>query len=152
MSVDHPSPPAPSLFPLSAPTPHLAAPSPTNATPALRTYRLSVPIRTVNALNAREHPMARSARVKRERIATAWALRAERITPATPCVVTLTRCGPTRGLDPGDNLAAALKGVRDAIASWLNVDDGDEREVRYRYAQRRAPQWSVDIAIREARK
>lgn len=96
--------------------------------------------------------MARSARVKRERVATAWALRADRITPRVPCVVTLTRCGPTRGLDPGDNLASALKGVRDAIALWLGVNDRSEELVRYRYAQRREAQWSVEVSIAEVAK
>jgi hypothetical protein len=116
------------------------------------THDFSIPIRTVCMLNAREHPMARSARVKRERIATAWALRADRITPTLPCVVTLTRCGPTRGLDPGDNLSSALKAVRDAIALWLGVNDAKEDLVRYRYAQRRERQWSVEVSIREVAK
>lgn len=97
--------------------------------------------------------MARSARVKRERIATAWALRAEGHTlPTLPVVVTLTRCGPSRGLDPGDNLPASLKAVRDSIALWLGVNDASEAQVRYRYAQRREAHWSVAVHIREVAK
>ena len=42
--------------------------------------------------------------------------------PVFPIVVTITRLGP-RALD-SDNLASSGKHVRDAIATWLGVDDG----------------------------
>ena len=50
------------------------------------------------------------------------------IPPEPPLVVTITRGGPKR-LD-NDNATASAKHVRDAIATWLDVDDGDDR-VRY---------------------
>ena len=46
----------------------------------------------------------------------------------------LTRIGPRR-LD-SDNLAAALKHVRDGVADALGMDDGDPRLV-WLYGQRR---------------
>jgi hypothetical protein len=52
--------------------------------------------------------------------------------PPVPCVVTLTHVGPRMD---DDNLAGAFKGLRDAVAGWLRVDDGDGR-VAWRYDQR----------------
>jgi len=101
-----------------------------------------VPIRTVSALNAREHWRARSDRVKKEREAVSWMLK-NQTRPAIPCTVRLTRHAPSNGLD-SDNLAGSLKGVRDEIAKWLGVDDKDSARVRYVYAQTRAP-WGVGI-------
>lgn len=102
-----------------------------------------VPIRTVPGMNVREHWRARSSRVKSEREATAWQLSQWR-RPALPLVVTLTRVGPSNGLDD-DNLAGACKAVRDEIAKWLGVDDRRSELVRYRYAQERAKEWGVRI-------
>lgn len=101
-----------------------------------------VPIRTGTGLNGREHWRARHRRVASERKATALLLRAAR-RPMLPCSVLLTRSAPSSGVDD-DNLAGALKGVRDEVAKWLGIDDRDRRTVRYRYAQRRGP-WGVAI-------
>lgn len=101
-----------------------------------------VPIRTVSGLNAREHWRARHRRVSNERGAVAWMLRGK-ATPPLPCTVRLTRSAPSNGLDD-DNLAGALKAVRDQVAEWLGVDDKDRSRVRYVYAQRRGP-WAVEI-------
>lgn len=100
-----------------------------------------IPIRTSNGLNAREHFRARARRVKAERNNTAWML-ATLTKPETPCAVLLTRIGPSNGLDD-DNLAGALKSVRDEVARWLGVDDRRSEVVKYRYAQRRAKEWGV---------
>ena len=101
-----------------------------------------VPIKTVSGMNAREAWFTRSGRVKKERAAVGWMLtQIER--PELPCSVLLTRVAPSNGLDD-DNLASSLKGVRDAIAEWLGVDDRDSTRVRYRCAQCRGP-WAVRI-------
>jgi hypothetical protein len=105
-----------------------------------------VPIRTVPGLNVREHFRARARRVKAERHATAWLLRGKP-KPALPCTVRLTRVAPSSGLDD-DNLAGAVKGVRDQLAEWLGVDDKDRETVRYLAAQRRGP-WAVEIEFGE---
>lgn len=96
-------------------------------------------------MNVREHPMARHRRVKAEKEAVAWMLMGK-TKPALPCAVTLTRLAPSNGLDD-DNLTGALKGVRDAVAAWLGVDDRDRATVRYAYEQQRAP-WGVRIEWR----
>lgn len=112
-----------------------------------------IPLRTVSGMNDRSHWRKRAHRVKIERAATsaaifkaglrAWALTA-------PLVVTLTRIGPTNGLDPFDNLPSALKGCVDEIASWLGVDDRKDDRVRYECKQERGPEWLVRVEIREA--
>lgn len=109
---------------------------------------LTIPIRTVSALNSREHWRQRHRRVKAERNAAAWVL-APVAKPATlPAAVRLTRIGPTNGLDEGDNLNSAMKGVRDQVAEWLGVNDGDPR-VKWLYAQRREKAWGVEIEFLE---
>jgi hypothetical protein len=101
-----------------------------------------VPLRTVPGMNTREHPMSRHRRVKAEKEVIAWELHKVQ-KPAIPCSVILTRFAPSGGLDD-DNLAGALKSVRDAVADWLGVDDRERTTVRYRYTQTRAP-WAVGI-------
>jgi len=101
-----------------------------------------VQLRTSSGLNAREHPMARHGRVKRERKVVTAALR-NQPKPPLPCTVVLMRCAPSSGLDD-DNLVGSLKGVRDAVAQWLRVDDARRETVRYRYAQTRG-MWGVVI-------
>lgn len=105
-----------------------------------------IPLRTGNGLNGREHHMARARRVKAERDAVAWMLCTLR-RPVLPCTVTLTRVAPSQGLDD-DNLAGALKGVRDAVAEWLGVDDRDRHRVRYEYEQARGRHGVWEVLVR----
>ncbi len=105
-----------------------------------------VPIRTVPGLNAREHWRVRTKRVRKEREAVAWALSRHQ-KPQVPCSVLLTRVAPSGGVDD-DNLAGALKAVRDQVAKWLGVDDRDRMQVRYRYSQCRG-EWGVRIEFGE---
>ncbi|MBY0438781.1 MAG: hypothetical protein K2W80_11355 [Burkholderiales bacterium] len=107
----------------------------------------TVPIRTGTGMNAREHHMARSRRVKQERRQTGLVL-LTCTRPQLPCTVLLTRIAPSNGLDD-DNLAGALKGVRDQIAEWLGVDDRHRDRVAYRYAQERG-KWGVRIEFQPA--
>ena len=72
--------------------------------------------------NARMHPQVVARRRRREHEVVSAALRG--ITPpAGPWRVCITRVGP-RVLDD-DNRTASAKGVRDAVAAWLGIDDGD---------------------------
>jgi hypothetical protein len=105
---------------------------------------LKLPLRTVSGMNAREHWRARHRRVKAEREAVAWALKGQPA-PALPAVVTMTRLGPSNGLDD-DNLASAMKPARDQIAAWLGVDDRSPL-VRWVCAQRREKQWGVEVQV-----
>lgn len=60
--------------------------------------------------------------------------------------VTLTRIGPSCGLDD-DNLAAALKGVRDGVADALGFSDDRDPLLHWHYGQRRGNDWSVEVLI-----
>lgn len=125
----------------------------------------TVPIRTVSALNMREHWAKKAKRVKAERRATFVAAFTgdqdgfrERIRmtqyackteAGVPLTVALTRVAP-RQLDD-DNLRGALKGVRDEVAAMLGVDDRDP-VVTWQYAQRKGKpkEWAVEVRIEEA--
>lgn len=99
----------------------------------INTPTITFPMRIESTLNKREHWAIRHRRNKSQKDTTRWVLRMlER--PSLPCTITLTRIAP-RKFD-SDNCAAGFKGVRDAIAEWLGVDDGDER-ITWLYAQRR---------------
>lgn len=102
----------------------------------------TVPIRTKSTANLREHHMARYRRTDGQKRAVrrrcpAW-------TAGPLLEVRLTRVAP-RQLDD-DNLAGALKSVRDAVATWLRVDDGSPL-VRWAYAQERG-EAAVRVEVR----
>jgi hypothetical protein len=110
-------------------------------------------LRLINEANAREHWRARADRTKVEKTITTlglnglgcpdWAQR--------ELVVMPTRVSP--GLLDGDGLESAFKHVRDAVASWLGVDDAEWRagnRITWRYDQRRGAkgEYSVQILFR----
>lgn len=108
-----------------------------------------MPLRTVSALNVREHPKARARRVKHEHDITVEfldiAANGLDLASKLPLRITLTRISPKARWLPlkacyqavdDDAVPGAMKGVRDAIAEWLGVDDGDER-LWFQYAQDR---------------
>jgi hypothetical protein len=110
--------------------------------------------------NDREHWAAKARRVKRERtrLTTELWLRFRGLMfgdpsefrarcGAGPWLVTLTRLAPSAGLDD-DNLAGSFKAVRDELAAWLGVDDGNQHRVRWLYAQRHAP-WGIELRIED---
>jgi len=109
-----------------------------------------VPIRTRNGLNDREHWSARSRRVKTERAATRAAFERLVFFPHTTdegatYTVRMTRIAPRRMDD--DNLAGALKGVRDEIAACLGVNDGSAR-VLWGYDQSRGLPKEYAVMVR----
>lgn len=60
--------------------------------------------------------------------------------------IVLTRVAP-RKLD-GDNLQSGFKAVRDGVAQWLGVDDGDDRlDWQYRQRNGGAKVYRVEIEI-----
>jgi hypothetical protein len=103
--------------------------------------------RTRSGLNVREHHMVRARRVKEERALVGWHIRPHP-KPATPCTVVLTRIAPSGGLDPFDNLPSSMKGVADAVAEWLGIDDKRSDLVKYEVKQERGP-WAVRIEVLE---
>lgn len=91
---------------------------------------LELPIKLESTANLREHW-----RAKADRLATQKSKVRRRLPTwegGALLVVRLTRIAP-RPLD-SDNLASAFKSVRDAIATWLRVDDRTPL-VRWDYAQ-----------------
>ena len=106
---------------------------------------LTLPLKTVAGLNAREHHLTRASRVRKERAVAANAL-SERLARRSgiPCTVTLTRVSP--GTLDDDNLQGALKAVRDGVADALKVDDADPR-VRWQYAQAKCPRGSYRVLV-----
>jgi len=98
-----------------------------------RVLLVSAPIHVVSEANRREHHMAKARRVKAQRSAAAMVCRTSfGAPPGPPLLIRLTRFAP-RKLD-SDNLAGAFKAIRDGIADWLGINDGDER-LRWDYAQ-----------------
>lgn len=106
--------------------------------------KVEIPIKTVSGMNAREHHMARARRVKAEREAVGWAV-ATIAPPKPPCTVTMTRLAPSNGLD-GDNLQSSQKGVRDALAKWIGIDDKSPL-VTWQYDQQRAKDYGVVVEV-----
>lgn len=95
-------------------------------------FRFEVPMKVPSVSNLREHWAAKAKRVDAQKRAVRY--RCPAWTGRPLLVVRLTRVAP-RALDD-DNLRGALKAVRDAVASWLKVDDASPL-VRWEYAQER---------------
>jgi hypothetical protein len=110
---------------------------------------VALPLVTVSEANAHGHWRGRQKRALEQRHATYLALRAHLGAPPAACrelklgVVLVRRA--TRALD-GDNLQGALKAVRDGVADYLGLDDGDPR-VLWRYEQQRALEPGVLVRL-----
>lgn len=101
--------------------------------------------------NDRGHWRVKHKQAKVEKETTGWMLaQFNSRKPTLPCVVTLTRFSPSHKPLDDDNLEGSFKYVRDTVAAWLGVDDGDKAKVRFEYAQQRAP-WAVGIAFTEVK-
>jgi hypothetical protein len=110
--------------------------------------RVVVPVQTVSEAN-RTDKWARVERTKNQRRAAFSAL--VRSPPVwAPVIVVLTRRSP-RHLD-SDNLARSLKAVRDGVADWLEIDDGDEERVVFLTQQMKSPAHGVRVEIWEWRR
>jgi hypothetical protein len=93
-------------------------------------FRFEVPVKVASTSNLREHWAAKHKRTDAQKRATR--AKCPPWTGGPLLVVTLTRVAPRR-LDD-DNLRGALKSVRDAVATWLRIDDASPL-VRWEYAQ-----------------
>lgn len=114
----------------------------------LGAWCIEMPIRTVSE-NAyrREHWRTMRRRAKGQRTIAKLLLSRHVNKLPTPLTVILTRIAP-RLLDD-DNLRGSLKSVRDEIATWLGIDDGDWR-VRYHYAQEKRGAYGVRAEVRQS--
>jgi hypothetical protein len=108
---------------------------------------LVLPLHIQSEANSRQHWRAKACRVRTHRQVTAMSLAAmQGRPPAPPLTITMTRVAPRR-LDD-DNLASGFKAVRDGIADWLEVDDGDRR-LTWQYAQRKGKplEYAAEIEV-----
>lgn len=100
----------------------------------LTNLEFDAPIRIRSEANSREHWRVKSDRRRAQQLAMDVlllnALQGRKI--QLPCTVTLTRIGPK--LMDDDNWINGAKGIRDAIARRLGVDDGDPM-IKFRYDQ-----------------
>lgn len=114
----------------------------------LPVFRRIEGMRLVSGMNAHEMPFVRSNRVKEERSRVWKALGLCPNSHRFPLVVTITRISP--GWLDSDNLVSSAKTVRDMIAHWLGVDDGNaERRglVRWVVEQRKAGAGAYHVEI-----
>lgn len=98
-------------------------------------FNFTVPIKTQNTSNLRENYFAKAKRIAKERRAVY--LLYPRVKLPVLIGVKLTRISPGQ-LDEHDNLRNALKGVCDAVAQRLGIDDASPF-VRWSYAQELGP-------------
>lgn len=102
---------------------------------------IEVPITTVSEANRREHWGAKARRVRHQRTVTRWCCRAtpdfaairDWVRAGGHATVVLTRLAP-RSLDT-DNLAGALKAVRDAVADELGLPNDRDPRIEWRVMQ-----------------
>ena len=85
----------------------------------------TLPLRLESKANAHVHWRKLAHKAAVQRTAGRLALAQSRLEPGGRAIVRLVRISP-RELD-GDNLANALKAVRDGVADALGVDDRDPR-------------------------
>ena len=111
-----------------------------------------VPVKTVSEANKREHWAVRAKRTKEQRTRAKQRTRAAMRqqgpcigTKPNPILVHMVRMGP-RKLD-SDNLAGALKHVRDGIADALGVDDGDDAQALWTYGWGKNKTYWVNVSI-----
>lgn len=105
----------------------------------------TIPVATVSEANRRDHWRTKAKRARLQRWDAYHVTRLHHRPLTSPCVVHLTRVS-ARFLDC-DNLAGAMKAVRDGIADALGIDDRDPR-CRWEYAQvKRAKTNCVRVVI-----
>lgn len=112
-----------------------------------QTIVVELPIKTGAGLNDRLHWRVRAAKVKKQREA-AWTVLANARRPF-PAVITLTRL--SAGTLDDDNLAGAMKAIRDGVADAYQLPD-NHRGLTWRYSQEKCKRgaYGVRITIREA--
>jgi len=105
----------------------------------------TIDVQLISKANAREHRRVRDQRIIKEREATTFALHlADKLATLSfeqGARVTLSRPYHETPLDD-DNIRAAFKAVRDAVAEFLGVDDGEER-LHFIYQQTKAVRTGV---------
>lgn len=109
-----------------------------------------VPVQTTNESNGNMYRGAQWLKRKKRaaaHVAVESATRALEAPQRFPMVVRLTRL--SAGTLDDDGLRSACKAVRDAVAKWLGVDDGDVQRLRFKYEQERCKrgEYGVRVAV-----
>lgn len=88
-------------------------------------------------MNTRGHWSKRYKRANGQKQRVHWELTAARHNlPKPPCVIRFVRCYNGRGKPyDDDNLRAAWKGPRDAVAAFFGVDDSARSPLQFEYVQ-----------------
>lgn len=113
---------------------------------------VTVPVATVSELNRRDHWAEKHRRAKQQRELTTLLLRTAKVDKSLlrpPFVVKMTRVAPG-SIKDSDNLASSTKAIRDAIASFLGIDDADvmgNGSVRWVVGQEKGPTYALRIEI-----
>lgn len=105
---------------------------------------IELPIKTVAGLNAREHYLARSRRVRKERGVAHLSVKHKHGRPDLPVIVTMVRL--SAGKLDDDNLQGAFKAIRDGIADAYLIADNDPR-ITWRYDQERCARGKFGVRI-----
>ncbi|MBA4187758.1 MAG: hypothetical protein C0467_07040 [Planctomycetaceae bacterium] len=140
--------PAPVVTPTTPtkPTPKRKAPSVSTTTAARWSITLTLACRVVSEANRRDHWSVQRRRSEMQAAALHKALEGAGLshhTPPLPLSVTWARIG-RQTLDD-DNLSRAFKSLRDRLADWIGIDDGDDR-IDWHY-QQRAGEPGVELTI-----
>ena len=106
-------------------------------------------MKIVSVANMRLHWAVKAKLVRDHRTRTRMSLNAAAQSSGAemlPVTVVLTRVAPRR-VD-GDNLQSGFKAVRDGVADWLGVDDGNGL-IDWQYVQRsgRPSEYAVEIEV-----
>jgi len=117
-------------------------------------WEFTVPIRTVSESNQREHWAVKAKRVKKQREATAFAMRVPGANFYLNGIqfgifgwrITLTRIAP-RSLDD-DNLQGSQKAVRDQVAAELGLFSDADPRLTWHYAQARGQPKEYAVRVR----
>ena len=111
-----------------------------------------LPIKTISEANRRYNwgkgrfIHLRRHRKQREAVRLMMNTHLDRVPDGRPLRITLIRIGPRR-LDD-DNLAGAMKHVRDGIADSLEIDDGDETQAVWAVAQEEGARGQYSVWVR----
>lgn len=98
-------------------------------------YIVTVTVPVVSERNVRDHFMQASKRHKQQKECTFAMLYNGRVPKALPMPIHV-HCIRMHGLKmDDDNLSSAFKHVRDEVARWFSVDDGDRSKIHFTYAQ-----------------
>ena len=107
-----------------------------------------IPVKLVSEMNSRDHWAKRHRRFKAQGKWVLASLIGKNHPTSERIAIVLTRLkAPRQRNFDGDNLQASFKAIRDAIAAWLDIDDGSDR-LHWEYRQDKGEKAGVRVEIR----